>query len=219
MDVLLNMFGGDRSNKMYQEIRALSMCDLTCKCGFNINRKASKKKTSESLKKNDEKRFKCTTTSPLFNHVNFPTLSTLGFGDDSSPVYYESDGELKNHWCLLIDINEIMKEKSNFYGLKGFTTLNEQIDCFFCRDEDYEGDITKYSNPDTFSWSDLKPGHTVAILYAEKENITDWSGVIQRDLDSVYVFKAPFLELYEEAKLLLNDADLRHEKKDLECFG
>jgi len=65
------------------------------------------------------------------------------------------------------------------------------------------------SKPRTFSWAACTPGSTMAILYAEKDMYTSCltsqpaDGIIQEDLDTVYVFKADQDKLLKAADNLV----------------
>jgi hypothetical protein len=55
-----------------------------------------------------------------------------------------------------------------------------------------------------------------AILYAEKQEKTL---IVEENMDSCFVFKANLIDLCEEAKQLLNDADMNSRKEQSACFG
>lgn len=62
--------------------------------------------------------------------------------------------------------------------------------------------------PTSFSWDQLKPGHTLCVLYAERKTFVDrTSGIRQEMLDTVCVFRAPLATVHAEAKKALALAD------------
>jgi MYND finger len=71
-----------------------------------------------------------------------------------------------------------------------------------------------------FSFDQLRPGNTLAILYAERKTYMDGTdGVRQEDLDAVWVFKAPLAIVQEEVKKLLALADAGEGDVEHICFG
>jgi hypothetical protein len=94
----------------------------------------------------------------------------------------------------------------------GITYFGEKLGCHFYHETD--------EKPTTFSWEDLQPGNTMAILYAERKTFLDMSeGVRQENLDTCYVFKAKIQDVFKEANKLLKDADSRSKNLELECFA
>ncbi|KAI9335988.1 hypothetical protein BDR26DRAFT_865499, partial [Obelidium mucronatum] len=57
------------------------------------------------------------------------------------------------------------------------------------------------SSPTTFAWPDLKPGNTIAIMYATKRILSDGVtlGIRQDDLSFVYLFRSKLAQLVSYA--------------------
>jgi hypothetical protein len=141
----------------------------------------------------------CEATKALANHMVFPTYKLLDKCNKKDNL---------NHWAFIVEINSIV-DHSTFYG---FTPLDEIV--FLGYDYFDQETVT------TFSYSDIKVGHTVVALYAEKEpKHEDKKLIVIRDPDFLFVFNASFLDVKKEAEKLLNSSDSKSEKKELECFG
>jgi hypothetical protein len=58
--------------------------------------------------------------------------------------------------------------------------------------------------PTTFKWSDVRIGHTLAILYPTRHLFMNSTrGIRQEDLDSCFIFKANLAQLQLEAQKLI----------------
>ena len=104
----------------------------------------------------------------------------------------------------MIELDKSAKDTQKHWS--GFSLFGEKVSLNFASDKE----------PTTFAWSDLKQGHTVAILYAQKNRD---SKVIQDCLNKCFVFKSALVGLLDEAKNLLNDSDLQAKTEKSACFG
>lgn len=101
------------------------------------------------------------------------------------------------HWCLLANIKDV----SNVGRVRvlACTVSGEELIVHFHHDRGY--------SPTTFSWTDLKPGSSLAIMYAYNKMMVDMTqGVRVECLDSVFVFKANVESLLNDSDQLLQDA-------------
>jgi len=186
-----------------------------CDCGYDTD------------KKNQTSDRKCPINLALSNHISFPSLKLLPCIEDTGMykgLYYSNGSLPKKHWCLLVELHENFRNKcwSGFTIFGEKVTLNlahteddeeeededENDDCKLCHLSlsDKDDDEDKDKEPVTFKWSDLKQGNTVAILYAEKKDNFVFESYFESEYDktTVYVFKSGFLDLFEEAKNLVN---------------
>lgn len=185
--------GLDPNSEMFKQMYQM-MRKRQCDCGYDPEHK--KKGSNEE---------KCPVTLALNNHITFPSLKMLPKDDDPKELFYNTEtGTPKQHWCFLIELHESLAPRT----WSGFTTFGEKVVLKFDNDND--------EKPTTFSWSDLKSGHTVAILYAEKY---DKIQIIESNLDSCYIFKTNFIDLFDEARHILNDADFNAKEEKSACFG
>lgn len=182
----------DRDSPMFKHMYEM-VRKRKCDCGYNPESKKSKA--------SDEK---CPVTLAFNNHIRFSSLEILPKSEDLKELFYDQEGIPRFHWCLLIELDE----KINPRCWSAFTTYGERCILRFDNDKDVK--------PTTFAWSDLKTGHTVAILYAEKY---DKMQVVVDDLDSCFVFKSDIVDVSDEGKYLLDDADCNAKKEKSSCFG
>jgi hypothetical protein len=169
-----------------------SIRTLSCECGYDPS---GKSKITDA---------KCSSILPLYNHIAFPSLKMLPDDKEVKELYYDREnGSPKLHWCFFIEIEK--KIKWNTWS--GFTR--------FCEPVTLELKLENEENPVTFELSDVKRGHTIAILYAEKNE----SSIIEDCLDYCYVFKESIKVLYEEAAKLLVNSDLVSKQLSPACFG
>jgi hypothetical protein len=114
----------------------------------------------------------CSSNEALTNHIIFPTRSILA-----------RPGLAARHWALLVEIKNV-KKASGF--VSGFTHLQE-----FCtvnlRDIDYSNE----SNERTFDWADMMVGYTLAVLYAE---VNEVSGMTKRYFKFISISKLLYLQ-------------------------
>ena len=168
---------------------------IYCECGEKINSKnVCQKKT-------------CLTNKALENHVVFPTQSLL------KELKLQSKSEsLPFHWALMVEIAEIYREDgiSHPLAVSGFTSLEEYsvIDL---------QNLPYMDQPPTFPWSDIKVGYTIAVLYAQRDFVSE--NCVMTKPDSCFVFKESLQDVKIEAEKLLNDADLISRNEMQECFG
>ena len=148
---ILAMFNGNRSDDMYIEIKSMSfLMGSQCQCGAKI----SSEKEIVPM---------CDTRDALCNHVIYPTFSLLKFNKDSS--YRNDDEREKNncleHTALLVDLCKIPMHEQRAVGAMGFTNANEKTIVDLRRL--YSGENNQ------FPWSNLKVGHTLAVLYPKRD--------------------------------------------------
>lgn len=176
-----------------------------CKCGYNPD--------SDDY---DWKYFKkCLINVALKNHLTFPSFEFLSDYDEPSTVYHDYDDPSGiiaplRHWVFLMEIDEEISLIRP--GFLGWSQFGEYLPVHFYHEKEVK--------PTTFSWPDIKSGHTLAILYAEKKSFLDGTqGIRQENLDSCFVFKAPLQMVQDEASKLLNSADFNFKGQVQECFG
>ena len=150
-DPILAMFNGDRSNPMYLQIKISAFeMGTTCDCGAKISSKKSCTKKT------------CSSTEALSNHVLFPTYSLLSEWKGSYD--FERAEGTPRHWAILVDICMIKKHKDLPVAVTGFTSLEEMTMINLT-----EMFLNEYVG---FSWDNVKSGHTIAVLYAQKDTNT-----------------------------------------------
>jgi hypothetical protein len=173
----------------------------SCYCGYDA-------------KENSRPKIDCPINVALSNHIAFPSFDYLNNTDRESPskTYFNREtSKPLRHWAFIIEIDQIDFASSK---LTGFTNYGEEATVKF--------DFFFFSaTPDTFSWSDLKEGNTLAILYAEKhfESKLNSEVVLVKELDNCFIFKSEMLKLKLEANKLLKNADLEINGKLSECGG
>lgn len=179
-----------------------------CKCGF-------------IQEKNDysEKRAKCSETTALLNHVTFPCMELVINVFKPSKIYMKPNLDASMftenlylptcHWALIMEITEDKNYRD--FKLEGFNTFNEKLTFQLMNIEN--------SDPTTFRVNDIKKGNTAVCLYAYKyeENFTDIK-TAGKNLDHLYIFKAPLKILLEEGYKILNDWDSREMNQMPVCF-
>lgn len=182
--------------------------DDRCECGSYINRNISRLSN-----------LKCMSSTPLSNHITFPSIAYMGNTEDPSPLYYNTEtGSPKIHWALLLEMKKIF-DTNDKKSVKGINQFNEEVFVYF----DHESE----EQPETFKWKDLKPGHTLAILYAEQKNSPKneesevyESKVYESNLDLCYIFKGSLKTLKDETKTLVDEYEskLNSDNTNLSCF-
>jgi hypothetical protein len=192
MDQILTMFNGDRTNAMYIHFKNdLFIKGEKCDCGAIISEKKCDKNT-------------CNSTNALINHFVFPTFSLLD-------KLQKKENSQYNHWAYMV---EVCKKKTKEYGfyqiVEGFSLLNEYASISF--------DRLRQDQASKISFSDIKPGYTVVVLYAKQDD-KDMKMVMPENANYCLIFKLPILEIQKEAEKLLYNFDLASENKDIECFG
>lgn len=186
----LIMFNNDRSDQTYMKAKMKKFENGEhCVCGEIIS------KTNAKTKR------KCTSNEALKNHAIFPTFSAI-----IEPKY----DLFMSHWALLVEIHSIEKQKGLPICIIGFTPQKEFTTVMINQIYSFIGD-------NTFNWSDLKMGHTLALLYAQLEPSTKNVSVMVPN--SCIILKESIFDLQEHAKKLLNDADFISRKEVNECFG
>ena len=92
------------------------------------------------------------------------------------------------HWCFLTEVIEVQL----FFrpNVLVRTASGKKLMVHFYHENN--------EKPTTFQWTQLVPGSTLAILYAQSKCMLDLTeGIRQEDLDSVFVFKAPLSQVTE----------------------
>ena len=181
-----------------------------CECGYDPHKSNSSFDWKNILVSSEE----CPIKTALSNHISFPSFDLMTELDDPSMIYYDFDdyGTLSpsRHWASLIEINQNISYMRP--GLTGWTQFGEKVVVHFYHDN---GEV-----PITFSWSDIKKGNTIAILYAERKTFLDLTqGIRQEILETCYIFNGSMDEVKNEAQLLLKNADLKQKPNNEECFG
>lgn len=140
--------------------------------------------------------------------VTFPSFARLPdihepFFD--APSYYQEDPPgvltLKRSWCL---VAEIVDNTTVFRPEVWLRTRHggQPFRLVFYHD-------TGARSTTGFEFNQLLPGHTLAVLYAERKTFLDGNvGIRHEDLDTVWVFKAPLAVVHEEAAKALAQADI-----------
>ena len=184
-----------------------------CECGYDpfsaYTLAFIRTKDEIKIKNKDEET--CPVNLPLGNHITFPSLKMLPKTDEVKELFYNShDGFPKRHWCLLVELNEKIKEDKTSKIWSGYTVFGENIKLVIESQEN--------EKPTQFDWSDLKQGNTVAILYATAVECVVC--VQSRHVFKAwYVFKTGISNLQFEATKLLINADLSVKKIPQKCFG
>ncbi|CAF0780780.1 unnamed protein product [Brachionus calyciflorus] len=119
-------------------------------------------------------------------------------------------GKLRCNWVFLAEIDE------SFFFLRhrvhAHSRFGEKVPIHFYNESN--------EMPVSFTWQDLKKGHTLAILYAERKTFLDLSeGIRQEALETCYVFKTGLKNLEEEASKVLDLKDLNFKKSPEKCFS
>ncbi|CAF0805332.1 unnamed protein product [Brachionus calyciflorus] len=169
----------------------------SCSCGYKPEGDLS------------DKYFHCLETKALRNHVTFPSFHFLSDVDNQSEVYFkliEDNIIPKRHWAFLVEIDERMENEE--HGFMGWSRFNENLPIPESNDK-----------PNSFQWSDLTKGQTMAILYAEKKMIKRQMSICEETLDNCFVFKVNMEQLENEAVKVLDFKDSQCQNKNLSCFN
>ena len=140
----------------------------------------------------------------------FPVADRLpDYHDPWGEYHSEKDGMLTpvRHWCFLgqiLDVNTFMRPRVTVApwpnpggGEINFKNPSHTITVHFHHE--------RSTIPTTFAWKDLKPGRTIAILYAKRKRMMDGStGIRQEHLDSVFVFRASLSMLVRFGEMLMS---------------
>eukprot|EP00899_Mesostigma_viride_P022214 jgi/Mesvir1/3177/Mv16335-RA.1 len=123
--------------------------------------------------------------SPFDDNVHFPDFDSLPDYDSPWGEYYtEHNGTLtpSRHWCFLGEIvSSMVIGRPRVWVRSG--SRSDPVIVHFYHDASEQ--------PTTFDWTDMKAGHTVAILYAKSKMMMDMStGIRQEHLDGVFVFRS-----------------------------
>lgn len=222
------------SDPQYKQARMetpeeLARCRKPCKCGYS----PLETFYSPHARGIDEaKAKKCSCELALRNHITFPSFELMvkneGMLVERNPdkiltrlskLYYASKAKKDNfeplrHWATLVQITEDLTSKENdIICCSVYNQFGERFDVHFFPHKGEE--------PETFKWSQMKPGSTMAILYPEKKPFLNlrW-GIKQNDLDTVFIFDTSLKKVQDEAERLLQSADLGPNSKETsECFS
>ncbi|KAJ3387233.1 hypothetical protein HDU84_000955 [Entophlyctis sp. JEL0112] len=152
--------------------------------------------------------------TPFADTLRFPAFDALPFHDVPDDAYHAPATALgepsfrvvpRRHWCFVAEIAAVsFVSRPRVTVLTGLTNPDGSP---------HTAIVESYSRsaPTTFAWPDLKPGHTIAILYAARRILDDGSiGIRQDDLSSVYIFRSLASVLYAFSHKLC--------AKQRECF-
>jgi hypothetical protein len=126
----------------------------------------------------------------LKNSKHFPAFHMLPDYDSpwDSPCYEEVGGSLvkTRHWCFLADIIEVIFIARPRVRVR--TSAGEEVVVHFHHE--------RHEHPTTFQWEDIQPGRCLALQYAYRKHMMDFSEGIRFDyLDGVFVFHAPLEQI------------------------
>ena len=185
----------------------VNTCSLKkCECGYD----PSHRSYADFLKY-----MQCPIRLALRNHISFPSVDFISDYNDPSTLYHNYHGHViyaSRHWATYFEI----VQDSWFLRPRviGRNQFGEELAVHFYPDDMYE-------MPSTFSWTNLKPGYTMCILYPEKKIFLDFTeGIRQEHLDLCFIFLANLETVQNEAQKLLNDADTAAANgvQESECF-
>lgn len=144
--------------------------------------------------------------------LTFPSFKRLTVEDDPSLEYFDDSGSVwypRRHWCL---VAEIVANRTFMRPEVALKTRHSSAPfklIFYHEREPHNG----------FSFDQLKPGHTLCVLYAERKTLMDLTeGIRQESVDTVWVFKAPLAKVHAEAKKILALADAGSDDVEHTCF-
>ncbi len=196
-----------------------------CECGYAPHDKVNKQilrlmkknycKYKDAINAIEDNQFReknCNVKYGLDNHITFPPVSLLSDCNETSDLYYDTTtGNPKRHWALVVEINHLLYHP-NRIGFGGFNLYGDEIHVYFECDKD--------EKPTTFSWSDLKDGNTMVILYAEQRSFPNGdSMVVESNLDSCFIFRESLEMVKSEANQLMMDAELMARNCPSSCFS
>ncbi|KAJ3016333.1 UNVERIFIED_CONTAM: hypothetical protein HDU68_012253, partial [Siphonaria sp. JEL0065] len=120
------------------------------------------------------------------NRLQLPTYADLPLHDTPDEIFLSTQRGTNDltpirHYCFLAQIQQVsFIDRPRITICTDATTGSTAII-----------ESNSRSSPTTFSWPDLKPGNTIAILYATKRILSDGTlGIRQDDLSKVYIFRA-----------------------------
>mmetsp|Transcript_4965 Transcript_4965/g.7322 ORF Transcript_4965/g.7322 Transcript_4965/m.7322 type:complete len:529 (+) Transcript_4965:77-1663(+) len=138
---------------------------------------------------------------------HFPAFTDLpDYDDPYGPYYIEKSGMLlkTKHWCFMADIMEV---SFDFVRPRVHvrTFAGEVLVAHFYHERE--------EAPTTFQWSDLKKGACIAIMYAYRKQMMDFTvGIRVEYLDAVFVFQGSLDMLRKENDKLLSDPQVCFER-------
>ena len=192
---------------------------IKCPCGYDPHSHTSDLLgillLEERLQKKDGK---CNSKKqPFLNHITFPPfelLSNYDTGDLPDYHWSWSRGDVvkpRRHWATLLEIFDAWEFRRK--TLHTWNQYGQRVAVHFYHED--------YQEPTTFKWSDVRIGHTLAILYPTRHLFMDSSrGIRQEDLDSCFVFRANLAQLEREAQKLINSAEAKAlNRPECTCFA
>ncbi|KAJ3206168.1 hypothetical protein HDU82_004683 [Entophlyctis luteolus] len=150
--------------------------------------------------------------TPLADALRFPAFNELPFHNIPDDAYQVRSADPassavvpRRHWCFVAEIAAVsFVTRPRVAVLTGLTNPDGSP---------HTAIVESYSRtaPTTFAWPDLKPGNTIAILYAARRILDDGSiGIRQDDLSYVYIFRSRASVLHAFSQKLC--------AKQRECF-
>lgn len=155
----------------------------------------------------------CTLYRALCNPATFPSFADLTELNDPSTNYYTGwdEGLLvrSREWALLGEVTDTQHFMRPRFVLE--TRLEEKLAlAFYPESPPVPG----------FDVSNVKVGHTFALLGAEKKIFMDMTeGVRMENLETCWAFKASLTDVMNEADKLLAAADAKAQNKPANCFA
>ena len=160
-----------------------------CWCNYPPQIECLRTKTCKNDEDEDESDdMKCKTTQAFVNHNVFPSFAMLQKNISTEQRSLPTKG---NHWALLVDI---VKTEDMPRSIIGKTKFDEEVKINF---------MDVRVAPITFAWSDMKVGHSLAILYVKR--ILDI--IVVSDLDNCFIVKASLLDINNERFSILDSDD------------
>lgn len=135
----------------------------------------------------------------LSSHSVYPPLALLSDENEPSLKYYYDGSERgvfshKRLWCFMGEIVEASTFLRPMAEIR--TRFGELARIGFYHDND--------EYPKTFSWSQLKPGHTLFVYTTDKHMFMDMSvGIRVEALKDVFILAAPQAQLIAESDIIV----------------
>jgi hypothetical protein len=133
-------------------------------------------------------------------------VPTIDCDEDMAGQFYytgwnnECNGYIRptRHWCVIAEIVAYPVSPIRPAALVR-TQWKEEFVIWF-----YHQSVPEYpQNPTTFSWADLKPGNTIAIMYGEQKRMADYSlGIRHEYLGTIYVFHTDLKSVFSASKVM-----------------
>ncbi|KAJ3116919.1 hypothetical protein HK100_000926 [Physocladia obscura] len=136
--------------------------------------------------------------------------------DPAANIYWQvrKEGFVRpaRHWCFLAEIAIHNNNNNTNSSIKSLSGSTSNV-CIFINTNTYDNnnsnnaivEFNSAATPQTFAWTDLQPGATLAILYAQRTTLNDGrSGVWVADLNKVFVFNNSLSNLKQSSALAFN---------------